>query len=384
MTICKNEQQKEFHTDANERNQVFTLLSGIAILLVILGHLDFNVLTIGGLFPYYSFHVMIFMFVSGYFYKEEYERQIGKYILRKAKHLMLPYFCWNLFYGILVNLLHFAGFSYGEPLNFRSFFIEPFLGGHQYMLHFPSWFVPALFLVQVCNVLGRRLLSILRLKKEWLITICTLLVGMAVVYLAKTGHVWGYYKLPGRILFMLPVFEFGCFYKKYLEKWDKAPIFVNLAVVLLIQVIIKFTCGGLAFSAVWCTSFAGAPFVPYLTTVTGTYFWLQIAKLLNMLRVKNPVTALVYKMGDDSFSLMMHHVFGFFLLNTVFYMGRTIFVGFDTEFYKNTVDYLYLPGSSFVMKCLYLVCGVCVAFVLGMLQKKGLNILHGLTKRKNL
>ena len=54
-----------------KRNDTFVILSAIGIILIMLGHLDFPVLTMGGLFPYYSFHVMLFPFISGYFYKKE-------------------------------------------------------------------------------------------------------------------------------------------------------------------------------------------------------------------------------------------------------------------------------------------------------------------------
>ena len=82
------------------KNKPFQILTGIAILLVVCGHLDLRVLTIGDLFPYYSFHVMIFLFVSGYFYKEKNETNLLQYIIRKAKHLLLPYFLWNTGYYI--------------------------------------------------------------------------------------------------------------------------------------------------------------------------------------------------------------------------------------------------------------------------------------------
>ena len=43
-----------------KRNDTFVILSAIGIILILLGRLDFPLLTMGGLFPYYSFHVMLF------------------------------------------------------------------------------------------------------------------------------------------------------------------------------------------------------------------------------------------------------------------------------------------------------------------------------------
>lgn len=125
-----------------KENKIFRILSAIGIILVVAGHLGYNLFEIGDLFPYYSFHVFIFLFVSGYFYKKEAEERIGSYILGKCITLLVPYFLWNLFYGILTNILHGAGFAIGEPLSFKTLFLSPFLDGHQFMYNFPAWFVP--------------------------------------------------------------------------------------------------------------------------------------------------------------------------------------------------------------------------------------------------
>ena len=93
----------------------------------------------GGLFPYYSFHVFIFLFVSGYFYKDEAEKNIGRYIWKKCTVLLFPYFLWNLFYGILAQILHKAGFSLGESLSLKTLFLSPFLGGHQFLYNFSAY-----------------------------------------------------------------------------------------------------------------------------------------------------------------------------------------------------------------------------------------------------
>ncbi len=103
------------HTSTRE-NREMRVLSAIGIILVVAGHLGYNLFDIGELFPYYSFHVFIFLFVSGYFYKEESEDNIGGYLLHKGRTLLLPYFAWNLFYGLLTNFLHGHGFSIGTAV----------------------------------------------------------------------------------------------------------------------------------------------------------------------------------------------------------------------------------------------------------------------------
>ena len=103
-------------------NEELRILSAIGIILVAAGHLGYNLFDLGGLFPYYSFHVFLFLFVSGYFYRPEAEKEIGRYLARKFLVLMGPYFLWNLAYGILAALLRRAGFS------FTRCFLRPLTG----------------------------------------------------------------------------------------------------------------------------------------------------------------------------------------------------------------------------------------------------------------
>ncbi|MBO5208863.1 MAG: acyltransferase family protein [Lachnospiraceae bacterium] len=95
-------------------NMTFCILSGIAIIMIVAGHVGYNILSVGDLFPYYSFHVPLFMFISGYFYKDIEEEHPFAYIKKKVKRLLVPYFIWNVLYGVIAWLLHFAGFGMGK------------------------------------------------------------------------------------------------------------------------------------------------------------------------------------------------------------------------------------------------------------------------------
>lgn len=112
-----------------KKNTKMLLLSCIGIVLVVLGHTRSTIGSFDGIFPYYSFHMALFIFISGYFYKCENEENILKkngYFFKKVKKLVIPYFIWNLIYGILVNILRkFDVISYGSTINIQTFFVEP-------------------------------------------------------------------------------------------------------------------------------------------------------------------------------------------------------------------------------------------------------------------
>lgn len=364
-------------TKRDSYNVTFGILSAFAILMVVAGHAGYDILTVGGLFPYYSFHVPLFLFISGYFYRREEEERPLSYLKKKAKRLLLPYFVWNLIYGLIAWALRaFGGFSMGDQVSFKSLFLDPFLHGYQFIYNFAAWFVPVLFLVELMNLCMRLALKKLRLDNEWLILLGTLLVGMAVVQLSIGGRVWGWYKMPGRILFLYPCFQMGQFYKKKLESRDtlgNLPYFIRVTGV---QVVLSLCCNGLAYSSVWCTGFANGPVIPYVTVVSGVAFWLRVAKILAPLcgesrggteAPQNPAGGFLLYLGRNTYAVMMHHIMAFMLVKMVL-AGIASHTGyladFDfAEFYGN-IDYYYLVKGSEAFKMVYLAAGVALPLLL--------------------
>ena len=345
-------------------NTTFLILSVFAMCFVVAGHLDFDAFTLNGLFPYYSFHVPLFVFISGYFYKETSEDYPLLFLKKKLISLMVPYLIWNLIYGAVVTFLHTRGYLFGENLNLRTLFIEPFLSGHQFMLNFPGWFVPALFLVELIYLFSRKLLKIIlfsatssastkknmdtkKLFMEIFIIITALIVGVATVYLAKGGHVWGLYKFPGRLILMLFFYCFGFFYHTCLEKVDTLKNIPYFASILLIQITITLFCNGVNYSVVWVTGFANMPLIPFITGITGIMFWLRISRLLSPILEGSPVIELI---GNHTYSIMLHHITILFIFNTIFCSlyarGIEAFADFDKDAYLLSVDYHYLPGAN--------------------------------------
>lgn len=352
-------------------NTTMRILTGIAIIQVVMGHLDFDVLSIGGLFPYYSFHVMVFVFVSGYFYKPEYESGVLKYVGKKALHLLVPYYIWNLIYGIISTILNIYGYTYTQKITPMNFLIEPFLGGHQYGLNFAAWFIPALFLIEVINILIRKILTYLKLNKDIFILVVTLILGVACVYLAQTGHVWGWYKTPGRILFMLPVYEMGRVYHIYVEIYEnKISGYVMMPIIVCIQLaLIMIADGAINFSAVWCTGFASWPIMPYLTIITGTLFWIRVSRFL----AQTGRCRLLEAIGADSFGICMHHVAIFFLINTLTMAICNLVkpaYAFDMNQYISDVNYVYMVGGIYAWKLVYATLAIAGSILISRISKK--------------
>lgn len=362
------------HTEEKEKayNVTFGILSALAIVMIVAGHIGYDIMTVGGLFPYYSFHVPLFLFISGYFYREEEEEHPLLYIKKKAKRLLLPYFIWNLIYGLIAWALRgFCGFSMGEAISLKTLFVSPFLNGYQFIYNYAAWFVPVLFLIEMMNLCMRLILRKLHIQYEWLILAGSLAVGMAVVQLAIGGHVWGLYKTPGRILFLYPCFQMGQFYKKKLEERDTLGNVPYFAIVIGAQLVLFLCCNGLAYSSVWCTGFANGPVIPYVTVVSGVAFWLRVARILTPALGKSRA---VGYLGRNTYAVMFHHVMAFMLVKGIL-AGIAAHTGFLADFdfvrFHTDIDYYYLVRGTETFQMVYLAAGV----VLPLLLQRGISLL---------
>jgi fucose 4-O-acetylase-like acetyltransferase len=129
------------------------ITKGIGIILVILGHNNFNQFLLSLIF---SFHMPMFFFINGYlFHYVKYKKDVRRFIHKKFIRLVVPYFITNIFFLCTYTLLYFfklypafngnspienlIGIFYGNgaPLNPPNMFTN--------QVNIPSWFLLGLF-----------------------------------------------------------------------------------------------------------------------------------------------------------------------------------------------------------------------------------------------
>ena len=145
----------------------FKIIYAISMLSVISDHcrgkgsIEFN---IQGWFPYSSYHMPLFMFAAGYFFKNKNVASTCSYIIKKFKRLILRIYIYNFFYGFYIQFLKKNGFKINiNPFSFEIIFIKP-LGGCGFKYITPSWFSSSLFFVEVYNILKRKLISLFKIE----------------------------------------------------------------------------------------------------------------------------------------------------------------------------------------------------------------------------
>lgn len=155
-----------------KRIEYMDIARGIGILLVVLGHNDFEVLSLFARQMIYSFHIPLFFFLSGYFVNTSIS--FFDFFKKRFNGLLKP-FLFTLF------LIYFTSISF-EKMGFNtaiSRILKSLYGTGHYIDWVQLWFLPHLFVVSLYALLFITLVS--RLKNRWLtwgLLLATLAIGL--------------------------------------------------------------------------------------------------------------------------------------------------------------------------------------------------------------
>ena len=145
---------------------------GIGILLVVLGHNDFEVISVFARQIIYSFHIPLFFFLSGYFIDTSIP--FFDFFKKRFNGVLKPFF-FTLF------LIYFTSISF-EKMGFNtaiSRIVKSLYGTGHYIDWVQLWFLPHLFVVSLYAFLFITLVSKLRNRwVTWGILLVTLAIGL--------------------------------------------------------------------------------------------------------------------------------------------------------------------------------------------------------------
>lgn len=118
----------------------------IGIILVVIGHSGSKFTNF-----IYLFHMSLFFFISGYFYKDSYTKNCKSLILRKIKSLYIPFITWELSFLLLHNLFYLVNI-YEDKINMKEFINKVIqnltFGGTEQLLG-TFWFLISLFTINI-------------------------------------------------------------------------------------------------------------------------------------------------------------------------------------------------------------------------------------------
>ena len=353
----------------------FKLVYAIAMISVIADHLFGKgsiELNIQGWFNYNTYHMPLFMFSAGYFFKSRNINHTSEYIYKKFKKLIFPIYTYNFFYGLYVQVLKKLGFRsvYIKPFSFRIIFIEP-LGGGGFQYIKPSWFSSSLFFVEVYNILKRKLTSILRIEfHESIYLIIDFIISYNSISLSNRGfNKIRIYMHILRFLHLNIYYEFGIFFSKYLEniiKSIKSDIFFTIIFLLKLLFHLYYSKVPHFFYGL-CIYYNYPPITVITISILGIFFWIRLSEILEPILGKNYYVNII---ADNTFSIMVNHFLAFEIVKTTFaFISKYSNYCKDFDFnlyYSLSVYYIYIPNNVLQSGIIYFLSGL---FIPIMIQK---------------
>lgn len=173
------------------RDNTIDIIKGVAILSVIVGHLT-HFWALRGMI--YTFHMPVFFFVSGYFFKKKPPYELMKSL---SKSLLLPYFFTSIVLKISCLL---KGNSWLAILFADGYINDVLICGNQPIIGM-LWFLPALFWCRIIyNQIAEYKYSI---QISYIVTVWSFFLGKYVINIPlgffEGGQAVGFYMLGHQI-----------------------------------------------------------------------------------------------------------------------------------------------------------------------------------------
>ncbi len=296
-------------------NNKMNILKALGIIAVVAGHSGTNFFR---WFPVYSYHMPLFMFISGYFFHEE---GIFAGLKKKFKKLIIPFLAWNLVYGIVANILkHYGLLKFGQPLSMKSLLWEPFTGGWAFVFNGPAWFIGTLFFVQILYLCVKKYFG----KKEYIILSLCFVFYLISLYMVYNGYSGWFYKLGvavERVLFCTIFYHIGHMYAVCFDDKDKFSLNRLVGIFIVNGFVLGFISNRITYNIHQMSFPNHKILLPLLVACTGIYMCLQLADLL---KDKIERKSILSYIGENTFSIMMHHQFFFYLFNTCLLNNKRI------------------------------------------------------------
>lgn len=332
-------------------NPTFAIMKGIAIVSVVLGHCNVS--------PFVDclvnqYHLAVFFFVAGYFFKGKYLDSPKSFIIKRLKSLYIPY----VIYGLLALALHNIFCQIDIVSDYRSI-SSLVLGGQNLMFKLYSdevlmgamWFCPALLMVSFMSYF--MLLATKGNKKQGMVLCLTfaLLGALCCKFHIKSPYcVWQYMQV-------CPIFCAGFLFKDF-ERFMQANMVKIASVILSITFVLScISKDKFSFLQPYRINDENVVFI-VLIGIVGSLGVYCISSLIKTSRLGNMLSII----GNYSFSIMALHFLAFKIINVV-----QCYV-FDYQFSKiSQFPYIRTDQGWWV---LYLWVGVLAPIFLSMIYYK--------------
>ena len=277
----------------------WNIVKGVGILSIVIGH------SCHFLVPFvYMFHLAIFFFLGGYFYKEDkYGDNPYNLLISKLKSNWEKYFVYSLFFILLHNIFFKLGIIINTNIysisNMTTSIINTSLFFGTETLSGALWFVPvyifASVLFGIIVYYSRKVSD----KKNMFIIACSVLFGLLGCYLIHRNI---YLMLHVQTSFLvIPFFMIGYFLNNYINDLKK---YLNIVVGFICMVVLIYLSFRTNFRINLTDNITGNYLLFYFVSCVGIYFCLVVSYVFNKIKL---VEKLFNFIGRYSFEIMAFH-----------------------------------------------------------------------------
>lgn len=337
------------------------ILSAIGIIMMVDVHAGSPIGFLINLFPYDSFFMPLFVFISGYFFNPEKATNMVSYIIGKLKRLLVPYVVHNLLIGGLVTiLLSLFGITWFAAWSPGKFLRGMFSSGIVFDVTSASWFIIMLFMVTTIYLIlekipkwgGDNLVS-------WKLFILCIL-NVVSVWISRNDWVSGGISLLLlKCAFFLVFYHLGRWYRIKVEVLNTPPQNLVLFCSILMLVLHLFYSNNdlifirLAFFVDFKTDNL---MLPFISSVLGIGFYLGCSQFLEPLIGNNRIVNFI---SENTLVILTTHLVFFNLVNLFLYFCHNqfgLFPEFNSKIFSQSAWYLYLANPA--MRWIYLSIGL--------------------------
>ena len=385
---------KDHTATAADSSYQMRVLSVIAITFVVLGHINFynemeitltEPLTLHGWFPYYSFHLPLFLFISGYFFKDlprdrSFFRALLRFFVKKVWKLLVPYYLFSGLSLMLNTWIHTQGFTFGDSFSLTEWLVGPWTKLYFISFTTPVWYLTALFVAEMGFLLLRWLFRLVfrrSLLCELILLVVTLATSVGAVYWNATETLPEVVVVYLRSAVMLFFMQVGVLYRRHLEKHDnlRSPWYFLIVLIAQFFLIIYSEDSSLSPGLYALVKFGKTGSVYFIGGLTGVLLWLRVSRILASPSHRSRLLTFA---GKNTKMIMGLHVASWFLFNTLldhlYTRTSTLFLlnGFSSRWYHSFLYYCNTvndKGANPRMILMYYLVGMALPLlVAGLLQ----------------
>lgn len=134
-------------------------------------------------------------------------------------------------------------------------------------------------------------------------------------------------------------------YRTKIERKIKINTSLYFLLLIIMQLLVLKFDNNISYVAVFMTFKTKFIITPIITSIIGILFWMKVAEILEPAIGQSKI---INYIGNNTYDIMLHHIFWIFALNIIILKISEIFnlSGFNVEKFKNNIYYFYTVGVS--------------------------------------